>query len=92
MELLKNMTDFSLFRELHFFLMSLSTVLLFAWCIVPYFYLAEHLTRNGYKEDDASFVISTIGVTNTIGMVRNQLLNNIANILAIVEPISIIFF
>lgn len=68
-ELLKSMVDFSLFKELHFFLMSLSTVILFAWCIIPYFYLAEHLIRSGYPEDDASFIISTIGVTNTVGMV-----------------------
>ncbi|XP_024873042.1 uncharacterized protein LOC112455382 [Temnothorax curvispinosus] len=68
-DLLKSMLDFSMFVELHFLLMSLSTMLLFTWFIVPYFYLAEHLTRNGYAESDAANLLSIIGITNTIGMV-----------------------
>lgn len=68
-DLLKSMLDFSMFFELHFLLMSLSTILLFTWFIVPYFYLAEHLTRNGYAESDAANLLSIIGITNTIGMV-----------------------
>ncbi|KAG7189713.1 hypothetical protein KM043_017381 [Ampulex compressa] len=68
-ELLKGMLDFSMFLELHFLLLSLSTILLFTWFIVPYFYLAEHLTRNGYTESDAANLLSIIGITNTIGMI-----------------------
>ncbi|KAK2588247.1 hypothetical protein KPH14_004277 [Odynerus spinipes] len=67
--LLKGMMDFSMFLELHFLLMSLSTILLFTWFIVPYFYLAEHLTRNGYSESDGANLLSIIGITNTIGMI-----------------------
>ncbi|XP_029665836.1 uncharacterized protein LOC115237123 [Formica exsecta] len=69
MDLLKSMLDFSMFLELHFLLMSMSTILLFTWFIVPYFYLAEHLTRNGYDESDAANLLSIIGITNTIGMI-----------------------
>lgn len=65
----KGMADFSLFLELHFLLLSLSTIMLFIWFIVPYFYIAEHLTRHGYTENDCSKLISLIGITNTIGMV-----------------------
>ncbi|XP_032677475.1 monocarboxylate transporter 9-like isoform X2 [Odontomachus brunneus] len=68
-ELLKGMLDFSMFAELHFLLLSLSTILLFTWFIIPYFYLAEHLTRNGYDESDGANLLSIIGITNTIGMV-----------------------
>lgn len=68
-EMLKSIVDFSLFLELHFLILNLSTILLFTWFIVPYFYLAEHLTRHGYSESDASGVISVIGVTNMIGMI-----------------------
>ncbi|KAI4503941.1 hypothetical protein M0802_001344 [Mischocyttarus mexicanus] len=67
--LLKGMMDFSMFLEFHFLLMSLSTILLFTWFIVPYFYLVEHLTRNGYSESDGANLISIIGITNTIGMI-----------------------
>ncbi|KAK5640858.1 hypothetical protein RI129_009405 [Pyrocoelia pectoralis] len=68
-EILKSIVDFSLFLELHFLILNLSTILLFTWFIVPYFYLAEHLTRHGYSESDASGVISIMGVSNMIGMI-----------------------
>lgn len=70
LDILKNLANFSLFLELHFLMQSLSTIILFTWFIVPYFYLAEHMTRIGFTEQQASFVISVIGFTNTIGMVR----------------------
>ncbi|KAG5876022.1 hypothetical protein JTB14_009811 [Gonioctena quinquepunctata] len=69
LELVKGMLDFSLFLELHFFLLSLSTVILFVWFIVPYFYLADHMSKFDYTNEDASFTISNIGITNTIGMI-----------------------
>ncbi|KAJ8933232.1 hypothetical protein NQ314_014148 [Rhamnusium bicolor] len=69
LEIIKDLTHISLFLELHFLLLSVSTIILFVWFIVPYFYLAEHMTRSGYTEKQASFVISIIGFTNTIGMV-----------------------
>ncbi|KAF5289772.1 hypothetical protein FQA39_LY03689 [Lamprigera yunnana] len=69
LEILKTIVDFSLFLEWHFLILNVSTILLYTWFIVPYFYLAEHLTRHGYTESEASVVISVIGVTNTIGMI-----------------------
>lgn len=68
-DLVKGMFDYSLFLELHFFLLSLSTITLFVWFIVPYFYLAELMLKHGYTTDDASFTISNIGIANTVGMV-----------------------
>lgn len=69
LELFKSMVDFSLFLELHFLLLSISTMLLFTWFIVPYFYLADHMTNHNYSESQISFVLSNIGITNFIGMV-----------------------
>lgn len=71
LEIFKDLTHLSLFLELHFLLLSISTIILFIWFIVPYFYLAEHMKRMGYTETEASFVISVIGFTNTVGMVSN---------------------
>lgn len=70
-QLLKSMADFSFLKELHFLLFFLSTILLFMWVVVPYFYLAEHLISNGYSETDTSLVLSTIGIANTVGIVRD---------------------
>lgn len=69
LELLKGMVDLSMFLEWHFLLMSLSTILLFTWFIVPYFYLAELMVRNGYSEQDGSTLLSIIGFTNFLGMI-----------------------
>ncbi|XP_030763158.1 monocarboxylate transporter 14-like [Sitophilus oryzae] len=68
-DLVKGMFDYSLFLELHFFLLSLSTIILFVWFIVPYFYVAELMLKHHYTMEDASFTISNIGIANTIGMV-----------------------
>lgn len=69
MDILKDLTNFSLFLELHFLLLSLSTIVLCIWFVVPYFYLADHMEKCGYTEADASYVLSVIGITNTLGMV-----------------------
>ncbi|EFA08671.2 monocarboxylate transporter 13 [Tribolium castaneum] len=59
----------NLFDEFHYLLMSVSTVILFAWFMTPYFYLVDHMEASGYTKDEASYVLSGIGVANTIGMV-----------------------
>jgi len=69
-ELFSGILDFSMFLELHFLFLSLSTILLFTWFIVPYFYLTDFVMAQGLSETDASTIISTIGATNTVGMVR----------------------
>jgi len=72
--LLRAVVDFSLFLELHFLLMSAGTALLYTWFFVPYFYLADYLTQSSlYSQADASRLLSVVGITNTIGMVRQLL-------------------
>lgn len=72
MELMKSMIDVSLFLKIRFLLMFISTMLLFTWFIVPYFYLVEHLTLNGYTESQGTMVLAIIGFSNTIGMVSTS--------------------
>ncbi|RZC35958.1 monocarboxylate transporter 14-like [Asbolus verrucosus] len=59
----------SLFFEFHFFLMSISTIILFAWFMTPYIFIVDHLMESGYSSDEASIVLSVIGAANTIGMI-----------------------
>uniref|UniRef100_A0A6P7FN41 Monocarboxylate transporter 13-like n=1 Tax=Diabrotica virgifera virgifera TaxID=50390 RepID=A0A6P7FN41_DIAVI len=80
LDILKDLTNFSLFLDLHFFILSLSTVIVDMWYVVPYYYLAEHMTRHGYSDNEAAFVISVIGITNTIGMVLLGAVGNRLNI------------
>ncbi|XP_037035817.1 monocarboxylate transporter 14 [Bradysia coprophila] len=68
-DIVKSIFDFSLFLDPKFAYFSVSTLLLFTWFIVPYFYLPEYMLKYGYTEEDAANLISVIGVFNTIGMI-----------------------
>lgn len=68
-DIMKSIFDFSLFLDPKFAYFSVSTLLLFIWFIVPYFYLPEYMLKFGYTEEDAANLISVIGVFNTIGMI-----------------------
>jgi len=68
-DLLRGMLDFSMFLEWHFLLLSLATILLFIWFIVPYFYITDFIKEHGMTEDQGSKLLSVIGITNTIGMI-----------------------
>ncbi|KAH1016120.1 hypothetical protein HUJ04_007392 [Dendroctonus ponderosae] len=67
-DVLKDITNLSLFNELHFFLLGVSTIIMCIWFVVPYFYLPVHMTSSGYTENEASFALSLIGFTNIAGM------------------------
>lgn len=66
---LKTMFDFSLFFEFKFCMMSISTLLLFTWYIIPYFYIPDYMLMYNFTEQDGANMISIIGITNTLGMV-----------------------
>ena len=68
-DLMKSIFDFSLFLDPKFVFINLAILLLFVWYIVPYFYITEHIMRYNFSESDGAFIISLIGVFNTIGMV-----------------------
>lgn len=58
-----------MFLEPKFFIFNLSTLLLFIWFIVPYFYITDHLLKYNYKEEDGANLISVIGIFSTVGMI-----------------------
>ncbi|XP_058465546.1 monocarboxylate transporter 14 isoform X2 [Malaya genurostris] len=66
---IKTMFDFSLFLEFKFGMLSLSTLLLFTWYIIPYFYIPDFMLLHGYSEQEGANMISIIGVASMVGMV-----------------------
>lgn len=68
-DIIKSIFDFSLFLEYKFAMMSLSTLFLFIWYIIPYFYITEFLRKFGYSEEASAYLISIIGIFNTVGMI-----------------------
>lgn len=66
---MKSVFDFSLFSDPKFFCFNLSTLFLFIWFIVPYFYITDHLLSYNYSEEDGANLIALIGIFNTVGMI-----------------------
>lgn len=65
---LKEMTDFASFMCNPIFLaLAISNILGFLALYIPYVYLPHMMTKQGIESSNASFVISLIGVTNTLG-------------------------
>lgn len=60
-------------------MMNLSTLVLFIWFIVPYFYIADFMTDNSYTKAQGSAMLSIFGVATIIGIVStNTMLDIIA--------------
>lgn len=61
--------DFNMFTEFHFLMMNLSTLVLFIWFIVPYFFISTFMEANGYTETQGSMMLGVFGVATIIGIV-----------------------
>ncbi|KAL1497870.1 hypothetical protein ABEB36_008757 [Hypothenemus hampei] len=79
-DVIKDITNLSLFNELHFSLLSISTIIMCIWFVVPYFYLPVHMTLSGYSENEASFALSLIGFTNIMGMILFGIIGDKLNV------------
>lgn len=65
-EALLDMVDVSYFRNVKFLIFCISNLLLYIWYDVPYIYMTDNAKEMGIHED-ASFLISLIGILNTLG-------------------------
>ncbi|EFA08184.1 monocarboxylate transporter 12 [Tribolium castaneum] len=68
-DLLVDMFDFSHFADVKYLLFAISNFCLYTWYDVPYVYLTDHARNLGYSEEDASLLISIIGIINMLGEV-----------------------
>ncbi|KAL3273689.1 hypothetical protein HHI36_015119 [Cryptolaemus montrouzieri] len=67
-DLLVDMFDFSHFADPKFLVFALSNFLLYTWYDVPYVYVTDYATNFlQIKEDNASLLISMIGIVNMVG-------------------------
>lgn len=68
-DLIVDMFDFSHFADPKFLVFALSNFLLYTWYDVPYVYLTDNANMLGYPENEASILISIIGIINMVGEV-----------------------
>lgn len=66
---LKEMLDFSLFKDVIFLLFTLSNFLTSIGFNVPYVYIVSRARELGMSLDDASVLLSIIGIANTVGRI-----------------------
>jgi MFS family permease len=67
---LSDVIDISIFKSLKYSLFCFSNLLLYACIDVPYVYIPDHaITSGSSTKEEASFLISLIGMVNTLGIV-----------------------
>lgn len=67
--LLKNLIDLSIFSNFRFTLFCLSNLILHGCIDVIYVCLPDHTINSGYTKEIASYMISVMGIANTLGTV-----------------------
>ncbi|XP_037093659.1 uncharacterized protein LOC119113452 [Pollicipes pollicipes] len=70
LRVLQKMLDVSFFRLPAFTLFALSNFVLYMFYDVPYVYLADHAISGGATDEEASVLISVIGISNVVGVPR----------------------
>uniref|UniRef100_A0A1B6DMD7 Major facilitator superfamily (MFS) profile domain-containing protein n=1 Tax=Clastoptera arizonana TaxID=38151 RepID=A0A1B6DMD7_9HEMI len=99
---LSSMVDLSLVKDPVFVLIALSNLTAFVALYVPFVYLVDHATKVDLKAQEATLLISVIGIVNTLGRivcgwvadfpsVNSLLLNNSSLVLASLSVLSIPF-
>ncbi|XP_044740488.1 uncharacterized protein LOC123301696 isoform X2 [Chrysoperla carnea] len=89
------MMDFSLLKDPVFMFIAVSNIFGMAGLYVPFVYLVDAAIQSGIEPNSASFLISIIGITNTVGRiacgyfadfpwVNSLLLNNICLVISTV--------
>lgn len=66
---LNDMMDFSLLKDPVFLLIGISNVFGMAGLYVPFVYLVDAAEKQGVDRNSASYLLSVIGITNTVGRV-----------------------
>ncbi|XP_059167698.1 monocarboxylate transporter 13-like [Physella acuta] len=94
-DVLLNILDFRLLCNPFLPVFLLSNFLFYVWSDVPYMYAADHAIELGVDRTRAAYLVSIIGVFNTLGQIIfgyiGDLPVNLLNIYAIVSAISGIF-
>ncbi|CAH1795978.1 unnamed protein product [Owenia fusiformis] len=68
-DIFKTMFDFSLMKNPVFVLYGLSCFLCMTGFFVPFIYLPDHAQAMGVSKEQAAFLISILGIANTIGRI-----------------------
>ncbi|RUS82819.1 hypothetical protein EGW08_009439, partial [Elysia chlorotica] len=68
-DVLGEMIDVSLFKDVSFMLICIGNILTFLGFFIPFMFLVDRATELGVGNKEAAFLVSIIGITNTVGRV-----------------------
>ncbi|KAK3746737.1 hypothetical protein RRG08_059568 [Elysia crispata] len=68
-DVLAEMIDVSLFKDLSFMLICVGNILTFLGFFIPFMFIVDCATELGVGKKEAAFLVSIIGITNTVGRV-----------------------
>ncbi|XP_055865455.1 monocarboxylate transporter 2-like isoform X3 [Biomphalaria glabrata] len=68
-DVLSEMVDITLFKDISFMLICLGNVAAFLGFYIPFMFLVDRSVELGIDKSQATFLISIIGITNTVGRV-----------------------
>lgn len=95
LDILRSMVEFRLFCNPFFLVFVLSNFIYYFWSDVPYMYAADHAMGNGVDPRSASFLLSIIGIFNTVGQVVFGIVGdlniNLQNVYAVVSVLAGVF-
>ena len=69
-QFLHHILDISLLKNCRFTLFCISNSFLYACIDIPYIYMPEYAIQAGSSDKRASYLISVVGIVNTLGIVR----------------------
>lgn len=77
---LATMLDFSLLKSPTFLIMAISGAFTMMGFYVPFMYITDRAVINGMSPDRAVWLISTIGIANTVGRVLSGILSSLPGV------------
>ncbi|XP_022323778.2 monocarboxylate transporter 14-like [Crassostrea virginica] len=81
---LRDMLDFSILKDISFVLICIGNLFAMVGFYVPFIYLVDHATEQNVSKTDAAFLVSVIGITNTIGRILSGVIADVTKVDALI--------
>ncbi|CAC5388567.1 Monocarboxylate transporter 9 [Mytilus coruscus] len=84
LKIFKEMLDFSLLLNIPFLLLCIGNIFACTGFFIPFYFLVDRALILGTPNTQAAFLLSIIGITNTIGRLLSGIIANLKNVDALV--------
>lgn len=81
---LRDMLDFSILKDVPFVLICVGNLFAMVGFYVPFTYLVDHALEQNVSKSDAAFLLSVIGITNTVGRILSGVLADLTKVDALI--------